>query len=359
MSATPPPSRPAPAQPRRVPVRYFVLLLDLLRSQGTDVAQLLRMAGVEAERLTQRGATLLPSEIEAFVSSARQLTGRTDLGLEMGRLIKMNSHELLGFGMLSCRNWGEAMQLVARHYHLMTETFSLRYRRIGGGVGEAVYTPLTAMPLETLRFYYEVLAVAHQNQVHLMLGGQEPAYDIYLSMPPPPHAQRYLALGPARFHFDAQALPGVRVLMGADLLDHALAMADANVVREVDERCTALGQRPPAGETGWGDYVRMLLRETPGRLVTLEDLAQRIHVSPRTIDRYLKKEKLQFRSLAERVRFELACELLGEPGATVTQVALQLGFSDSANFSRSFRRVIGITPSEYQQRPRTAATPSA
>jgi AraC-like DNA-binding protein len=93
----------------------------------------------------------------------------------------------------------------------------------------------------------------------------------------------------------------------------------------------------------------MMLREAQGELVTLDDLARRINISTRTIDRYLKKENLQFRDLSQQVRFERARELLAEPGATVAQVALSLGFSDAANFSRAFRRVMGVSPSAYQR----------
>lgn len=336
----------APA--KRVPVRYFALLHDQLRSQGVDVAQLLRMAGIEDARFKDHDASLQPFEVDAFIASARQLTGRTDLGFEMGRLIKMTSHDLLGYGMLSCRTVDGVLRLVVRHYHLMIETFKLRYQR-SGARGEAVYTPATSMPLETLRFYYELLALAHQIQVHMILGEHTPPYDFYLAMPEPPHVARYLALAPARFHFDERALPGVRVVMGADLLDSPLPLANPRVVEDVDERCGALGQRPPASDEGWGDYVTMMLRETQGELVTLDDLARRINISTRTIDRYLKKENLQFRDLSQQVRFERARELLAEPGATVAQVALSLGFSDAANFSRAFRRVMGVSPSAYQR----------
>lgn len=36
--------------------------------------------------------------------------------------------------------------------------------------------------------------------------------------------------------------------------------------------------------------------------------------------------------------------MLDQPGATVTQIAERLGFSDAANFSRAFRRYNGISP---------------
>jgi len=352
METVPPRSRKprtgAPA--RRVPVRYLALLTEDLRAKGVDTGELLRMAGIDEERFKGGDHFLHPDEFACFVTSLRRLTGRTDLGFEFGRLIKMNSHELLGYGMLSCRNWDEVMRLVVRHYHLMIETFTLRYRR-QGGVGEAVYTPVISMPLETLRFYYEVLAVAHQNQIRLMFGPREiPGYDIYLSMPAPPHVARYSALALTRFHFEEHAAPGVRAVMGADLLDHPLPMANARVVREIDERCSTIGRRPPAGDEGWGEYVAMMLRQTQGQLLTLEQLAQRVRVSARTIDRHLKRENLQFRELANQVRFERACEMLASPLTTVAQVAQGLGFTDAANFSRAFRRMIGISPGEYQRR---------
>jgi AraC-like DNA-binding protein len=241
----------------------------------------------------------------------------------------------------------------------MTETISMRYRRPAAAQGEVSYTPAMAMPLEMLYFYYETVALAHQNQIQLMLGKATPAYNIYLSMPEPSHFRRYLSLAPARFHFDDQALPGVRVVMGADLLDMPLPFADPRVVQQVDERCGALGQKPPVGEhNGWGDYVAMMLREAGNEMVTLDELARRLHVSARTIDRHLKKENLQFRDLSQQVRFERARELLSVPGATVSQVAHALGFSDSANFSRAFRRAVDLSPSQYQQALRANAPSS-
>ncbi|ABM57583.1 helix-turn-helix domain-containing protein [Verminephrobacter eiseniae] len=341
----------APA--KRSPVRYFVLLLDALRRQGVETAQLLRKAGFEETRFDRRKMPLLPAEIEAFVASARQLTGRTDLGFEMGSLIKMNSHDLLGYGMWSCRNFDEVMWMVSRHFHLMTETFTMTYRRTRSH-GEAVYTPVTSFAPETLRFMYEVMATSHGNQVRLTFGQDTPVYDIHLSMPEPSHIARYRALAPARFHFGERGLGGVRVVMGADLLDKALPMADPHVVKEVDERCGILGQRPPPGDPGWGDYVSMMLRDDLGELVTLDDLARRINLSARTVDRHLKKENLTFRDLSQKVRFERACELLADPAATVVQVALGLGFTDPASFSRAFRRVVGVSPGQFQQRLNSA-----
>jgi AraC-like DNA-binding protein len=339
---------------RRVPARYLVLLRDWLREQDVDTMALLRMAGIDAAKFDHRDAALEPLEMEAFIASARRLTGRSDLGFELGRLIKMTSHDLLGYGMLSCRNFDEVMRLVVRHYHLMTETFSLRYQRDSAGVGEAVYTPALAMPLEMLRFYLETLAVAHDNQLRLLLPGNTGgSCDVYISMPPPSHLSRYLALAPSRFHFDENSLPGVRIVMAPTLLDCPLPFADAHMVKEIDGRCSDLAPRPRSASQDWVEYLRMMLRQVEGEVPTLESIALSNRVSTRTIDRYLRRENVSFRELSHQVRLDRACELLQNSPATVAQIAHRLGFSDAANFSRAFRRTIGTTPSTYRQRART------
>jgi AraC-like DNA-binding protein len=345
------------ALPQRVPMRYLVLLLDHLRRHGFEVEPMLRAAGVEPRRLHERDATMAPAEVDALISALQRATGRGDLGFEQGRLIKMNSHDLLGYGLLSAGSVHEFLRLAARHYPLMTETFTLRYRR-AGALGEALYTPTYAMPPQTLHYCCEVVALAHCNQIQLLLGGDMPAHDYHLAMPEPPHIARYRALAPLRFFFTPNTLPGVRVVMGPQILDRPLPLANPHVARDIDARCDALGRRPGAGITDWGELVAMLLRQAQGERVTLADVARRIGQSARTLDRRLKQEGLQFRELSQQVRFEQARELLATPGMTVAQAALRLGFSDAANFSRAFRRVVGVTPSRYQQDLAGAETPA-
>ena len=334
---------------RRVPVRYFFpLLREVLPESGVDAGRVLEAAGLAKSLFENRSNMLSSDEVDSLVSAAIQCTGRSDLGFENGRRIKLNSHELLGYGLLSCPTIDMVLRLASRHYHLILETWSMKYQR-RLGVGECFYTPLVALPQQSMQFFLEALTTSFQSQFQQLAGSGLVPYDIYLSLPEPPHVQRYTTLIPARFHFEAATVPGVRVCLPGELLDVTLALGDAEVMRQIDESCANLGFRPPKGDAGWTDYVRMVLREARGAPVTMEDIAQRVKVSARTIDRYLKKDGLGFRELGDQVRFDRACDMLNESGATVAAVALKLGFSETSNFVRAFRRVKGVTPSEYQR----------
>jgi len=49
-----------------------------------------------------------------------------------------------------------------------------------------------------------------------------------------------------------------------------------------------------------------------------------------------------------RSRLRRAARLLAEPGRSVTDVALDVGFGDLSNFVRTFRRAAGVTPGQFR-----------
>ncbi|HEY0687348.1 MAG TPA: AraC family transcriptional regulator [Steroidobacter sp.] len=55
-------------------------------------------------------------------------------------------------------------------------------------------------------------------------------------------------------------------------------------------------------------------------------------------------------AMQNRARMQKACELVLHSGRSVSEIALSLGFSTVHNFSRAFRREMGLSPREYQRR---------
>lgn len=73
-------------------------------------------------------------------------------------------------------------------------------------------------------------------------------------------------------------------------------------------------------------------------------------MSVRSFQRRLESAGLRFGELVQQSRFEAACRMLCEPGRKVVQVSAALGYTDSANFTRAFRRWAGVPPREFQRR---------
>jgi len=69
----------------------------------------------------------------------------------------------------------------------------------------------------------------------------------------------------------------------------------------------------------------------------------------RTFQRRLEQEGLTYQRLVDQVRFQAAAELLGNRSVKMIEIALELGYSDAAHFTRAFRRWTGVEPSEFRR----------
>lgn len=80
----------------------------------------------------------------------------------------------------------------------------------------------------------------------------------------------------------------------------------------------------------------------------LDWVAGKLDTSRRSLQRALDAEGCSFSAVLENLLEERAAFLLRATDTSLTEIALQLGYSDAAHFSRAFRRWKGTTPSRYR-----------
>jgi AraC-like DNA-binding protein len=83
-------------------------------------------------------------------------------------------------------------------------------------------------------------------------------------------------------------------------------------------------------------------------LPTLEDVASKLHVSPRTMIRRLRSLGTSYQEITRAFLEARARELLANHEITVKEVAGMLGFDTPANFGRTFKRWFGVSPGAYR-----------
>jgi len=87
----------------------------------------------------------------------------------------------------------------------------------------------------------------------------------------------------------------------------------------------------------------------PG-LAVLDEIAHALGLSQRSLRRKLDQEGTSFRTLVEDERRELALQLLTGSDMRLDEVAIHLGYTDTASFTRAFRRWMGCSPGAYRQK---------
>ncbi len=84
--------------------------------------------------------------------------------------------------------------------------------------------------------------------------------------------------------------------------------------------------------------------------VTVSELAERFHYNSNYLAQTFKGERGEAVSVyANRVRVREACRLLANTDDRIDKIAVAVGFSDDKYFMRVFRRMMGVTPSEYRR----------
>ncbi|MCB9535361.1 MAG: AraC family transcriptional regulator [Myxococcales bacterium] len=82
----------------------------------------------------------------------------------------------------------------------------------------------------------------------------------------------------------------------------------------------------------------------------LDDVARRVGLSGRSLQRKLSEAGTSFQAFVGDVRTELAASYLAERDLAIAEIAFMLGYSDPSAFHRSFKRARGVTPSVYRER---------
>ena len=128
-------------------------------------------------------------------------------------------------------------------------------------------------------------------------------------------------------------------------------------VREMVRRLDA--QSPPdlpeselSAEAAHGYIVENALtwmRDHCTEHISLEDVANHVYVSQWHLSKLINRETgTGFLDLLNRMRVDIARDLLADPGRRVLDVAYDTGFADVAHFSKTFKKITGMTPGEFR-----------
>ena len=92
----------------------------------------------------------------------------------------------------------------------------------------------------------------------------------------------------------------------------------------------------------------MIIPYLSANYLTIVTAAELAGTSTRTFQRRLK-DNSTFSDIVDKARVFQAFSLLKESNLKLIDIALSLGYSDASNFTRAFRRWMGVSPKEYRQ----------
>ena len=111
-------------------------------------------------------------------------------------------------------------------------------------------------------------------------------------------------------------------------------------------RLHRLGSRPRSLLEQLKQWLDLALPEQ----LSLEELASRLQISTRSLQRQLAQQQTSYSRLLEEVRKNRAISLLCHSRYSAQEVGLRLGYQDAPSFQRAFRHWFGLPPGEFRGR---------
>lgn len=325
------------------PVAIAQVMVNFAARLGVDAETCLLGTGITPAQLRDAEALISREQemrlIENLILALPQVPA---LGFELGLQYNVATFGIWGFALRTSRTLREALERCLRYLPLSTA-----YCRFWPVIDEREFAFCAdpgAIPQHLRQFLLERDTATAVNLVkELSLSGIRPR-GLEYEGPAPAHAACIEALcGIAPRYGGARNA----IVLRREDAEIPLPMYDAHLARLLDDQCRAqLKRRQVSGATG---QVRQLILGPLGLVASIEDVAQHIAMAPRSLRRKLEEEGTSFRDLVEAERRQLAVQLLQGTQMKLDEIALQLGYGDTASFTRAFRRWFGQAPGEYRK----------
>lgn len=120
------------------------------------------------------------------------------------------------------------------------------------------------------------------------------------------------------------------------------------IIAEASRKSAASRNRTPR----WLEQARDILHEQFADNMTLDCIAKSVGVHPVYLASSFRKEyRCTIGDYRRRLRVEFACREISKSQSSLAQIALAAGFANQAHFSKTFKRLTGVTPAQYRANP--------
>lgn len=282
------------------------------------------------------------AEFRSFAEALVAATGHPELALRLGSNMHLGTHGLLGHAILSSRSLRQAASLLIQYSPLQGHKGRIQLSFAGENAVLSFVPPFEvegAPHFLVELFFAGVLAALRQ-----LIGPLPPECRVELSYEPIMPEETYRHYFGVNVSFNH---PLDRFIGPNDRVDRPLPAANIPVAEMYRRQCEKLLRDMNAADGLAGELRRMILGAR-GRFPGMSEAANRLNMSERTLRRRLADEGVSYRSIVDDVRGYLAREYLRDTPLSVADVASLLGFDDTANFRRAFRKWYGTSPSAFR-----------
>ena len=319
-------------------------MVDFLRThRGEQVtAQVLVAAAIPQSLLEQPDARLTRQQYVMLYRTVAATLDDEMLGL-WSRPIRTGTLKYLMLSLLDAPTVLVALNRFVRFWNLLLDDYRLQISTKNNLVRLALVARTPGVRVTPLG--HELMMKLIHGIASWLLGREISLHRIEFSFARPRHMGDYAFLYPGEVGFNA----------GMTNIHFAYQDCAERFKREKHELWAFLKRAPEdwtfsaLHRASTAARAREYLEHNLMRPVTIQELAQALHTSVRTLNRRFAEEETHFQAVKDGLRRDIAVHRLTHSNTGVATLAFDLGFADATGFCRAFKQWTGSSPSDYRK----------
>ena len=333
------PSSPNPQQPTTIS-GYALAIAKALTFSGIDSNRVLKAAGVPMTISNDPMIRLPVGTVTRLFRMCADVTNSPYFGLTVARFIHISNLHALGYALAASANLMDFCQRIERYFRLASQVAEIK-----------VSTSRDEVSLH-IRLLVDVCAESEDAFLGFVVLAMRQLYKaefnparVAFSHPAPREGPGpYEALFRSPVSFGA-LMPAVVFPRGD--FDQPLAGACAELAQMNDNLANHYIARLDKDDVV--TRVRQKIIEfLPNGDCSRDKVAGALAMSPTTLQFKLAERDTSFHDLLDATRRELAASYVQQASLSITEITFLLGFSDTSNFTRAFKRWEGVSPTQFR-----------
>jgi AraC-like DNA-binding protein len=318
-------------------------LLEAIGSAGANPDQVLRAVPLDRAVLSKADGFIPCSLFARLLEEAARATGDPCFGLHFGERFNVKNIGPLTYVVLNAPSMTIADEHVARYLKLYNQAAKVFFT-VEGQRAYLQYV-LMGLEIEAPRQQNEYSMAIRLNTIRMMAGSQWAPLEVRFAHEAPEQIAEHLRIfgAPVLFGYPTNAF-----VIEREFLERQIPAADKRLYQIMRRYLEQVLAEIPQEEGVLASVRRAVAESMREGDPNLARVAKKIAMSPRTLQRQLKQQGMEFKKLVDDTRQRFALSYLRNRRNTLTEIAFLLGYSDVSAFNRAFKRWTGSTPIAYR-----------
>lgn len=330
-------------QHHSISIHFARTVVRAAKRIGIDHQRLLRFAGINEALLDNPGLRITPDQLSRLMQEMWRVADDEFMGMG-SQASRHGVFTLMAKQAVRCRNLRAIYHHLAHFYNLVADALILEFRVDGDEAHFSMQLKDPSCdPDCTLR---EFLLMLWHRFGSWLVGQRVPLKYVTLDFPAPSHKAEHRLMYPCE----------VRYLQPTNSFVFDASLLNIPVV-QTPQTLRAYLRRAPLDwfkrQAYYQAYTRRVMDYLENSLelatTNMEEIAQQLHLTTRTLRRKLADEGTHFQALKDEVRRDAAIHYLSQPALPISQISRLLGFSEPAAFTRAFKQWTGVPPGIYRR----------